>query len=190
MHIPSRFLKEFAQQIAPALMLIFQSSINQGKLPHDWKIANITPIHKKNNCADPTNYRPILLTSICCKTIEHITYSSIFSHLEKHNLLCYSQHGFRTNRSCETQLLGAINDFQLCLNSGGHINALFLDFAKAFDKVCHSKLYYKLSSYSINGEVLSWIKDYLTDRSQTVVLEGKSSSPKPVLSGVPQGSVL
>ena len=86
--------------------------------------------------------------------------------------------------------MGAINDFQLCLNSGGHIYALFLDFAKAFDKVCHSKLCYKLSSYGINGEVLSWIKDYLTDRSQTVILEGKSSSPKPVLSGVPQGSVL
>ena len=67
---------------------------------------------------------------------------------------------------------------------------MFLDFAKAFDKVCHSKLCYKLSSYGINGEVLSWIKDYLTDRSQTVVLEGKSSSPKPVLSGASQGSVL
>ena len=189
-NIPSRFLKEFAQQIAPALTLIFQSSINQGKLPRDWKIANITPIHKKNNRADPTNYRPISLTSICCKTLEHIIYSSIFSHLERHNLLCDSQHGFRAKRSCETQLLGAINDFQLCLNSGGHIDALFLDFAKAFDKVCHSKLCYKLSSYGINGEVLSWIKDYLTDRSQTVILEGKSSSPKPVLSGVPQGSVL
>ena len=77
-----------------------------------------------------------------------------------------------------------------CINSGGHIDALFLDFVKAFDKVCHSKPCYKLSSYGINGEVLSWIKDYLTDRSQTVILEGKSSSPKPVLSGIPQGSVL
>ena len=76
-NIPSRFLKEFAKQIAPALMLIFQSSINQGKLPCEWKIANITPIHKKNNRADPTNYRPISLTSICCKTLEHIIYSSI-----------------------------------------------------------------------------------------------------------------
>ena len=130
-NIPSRFLKEFAQQIAPALTLIFQSSINQGKLPHDWKMANITPIHKKNNRSDPTNYRPTLLTSICCKTLEHIIYSSIFSHLQKRNLLCDSQHGFRAKRSCETQLLGAMNDFQLCLNSGGHIDALFLDFAKA-----------------------------------------------------------
>jgi len=69
------------------------------------------------------------------RTPEHIIYSSVFSHLERHNLLSDSQHGFRARRSCETQLLGAINDFQLCLNSGGHIDALFLDFAKAFDKL-------------------------------------------------------
>ena len=127
----------------------FNFAVLQKLNSHNWKIANISPIHKKNNRADPTNYRPISLTSICCKTLEHIIYLSIFFHLEKPNLLSDNQHGFRAKRLCETQLLGAINDFQLCLNRGGHIDASFLDFTKAFDKVCHSKLCHKLSIVTV-----------------------------------------
>ena len=189
-NIPPRLLRETAYQMAPLLTFIFQSSLDQGKLPADWKLANITPLYKKGSRTDPANYRPISLTSVCCKMLEHIIYSSIFSHLERHNVLCDSQHGFRTRRSCETQLIGVINDFQDCLNAGNHIDALFLDFPKAFDKVSHSKLCHKLSHYGINGKILHWIKDFLTDRLQSVVLEGKSSRPHPVLSGVPQGTVL
>ena len=131
---------------------------------------------------------------MACKVLEHIIHSSIiYSHLEKFSilsLLCDNQHGFRTKRSCETQLIGVINDFQNCLNSGSHIDALFLDFAKAFNKVSHIKLCHKLSFYGINGNLLSWIKDFLSKCSQSVILEGKISSSHPVLSGVPQGTVL
>jgi len=188
--IPSKLLKETASQIAPLLTFIFQASLNQGKLPSDWKSANITPIHKKGKRTDPSNYRPISLTSICSKTLEHVIYSSIFSHLETHKILDDCQHGFRTHRSCETQLIGAITDFQQCLNNRKHIDAIFLDFSKAFDKVSHSKLCHKLFHYGINGQLLLWIKDYLSDRSQSVVLDGTSSGPHPVISGVPQGTVL
>ena len=87
-------------------------------------------------------------------------------------------------------VIGVINDFQNCLDSGSHIDALFLDFAKAFSKVSHIKLCHKLSFYGINGNLLSWIKDFLLERSQSVILEGKISSSHPVLSGVPQGTVL
>ena len=114
--------------------------------------------------SDPGNYRPISLTSICCKTLEHIIYSFIFTHLNKCNILCDNQHGFRSKRSCETQLLGAMNDFAKALNSGEQIDALFLDFSKAFDKVPHERLCHKLSHYGINGHLLDWIKSFLTER--------------------------
>ena len=188
--IPPRLSKETAYQMAPLLTLIFQTSLDQGQLPQDWKSANITPIYKKGNRTEPANYRPISLTSTCSKILEHIIHSFISTHLSNYNILSTNQHGFRTGRSCDTQLLGAINDFHHNLDAGTHIDALFLDFSKAFDKVSHRKLCYKLSHYGVNGNLLHWIKDYLTDRSQSVLLEGKSSKSHPVLSGVPQGSVL
>ena len=159
-------------------------------MPSDWKAANVTPVYKKGKRTDPSNYRPISLTSVCCKTLEHIVYSSIFSHLENHQILIDNQHGFRTQRSCETQLISAISDFEQCLNNRKHIDALFLDFAKAFDKVSHAKLCYKLSLYGINGQLLSWIKNYQSNRSQTVVMDESHSRPISVVSGVPQGTEL
>ena len=160
--IPSKLLKETALQMAPILTFIFKASINQGKLPSNWKSANIMPIHKKGKRTDPSNYRPISLTSICSKTLECIIYSSIFLHLETHKILNDCQHGFCAHRSCEAQLTGAITDFHHCLNNRKHIDALFLDFSKVFDKVSDIRLCHKLSHYGINGQLLSWIQDYLS----------------------------
>ena len=188
--IPANLLKQTAIQTAPLLALIFKASVEQGKLPDDWKLAYITPIFKKENRGLAANYQPISLTSICCKVLEHILHSSIFTHLERHEVLCEQQHGFRSGRSCETQLLGTVHDFATCLNNGGHIDALFLDMAKAFDKVPHQRLCAKLSHYGINDNILTWIKDFLNNRHQTVVLEGEHSTPCNVLSGVPQGTVM
>ena len=159
--IPSKLLKETASQMAPLLTFIFQASLNQGKLQSDWKSANVTPIHKKGKRTDPFNYRPISLTSICSKTLEHVIYSSIFSHLETHKILDDCQHGFCTHRSCET---GVITDFQQCLNNRNHSDAIFLDFSKEFDKVSHSKLCHELFHCGIYGQLLLWIKDYLPSR--------------------------
>ena len=103
--------------MAPILTLIFQASLDQGILPSDSKAANVTPVYKKGKRTDPSNYRPIYLTSVCCKTLEHIVYSSIFLHLENHQILIDNQHGFRLQRSCETQLISAISDFEQCLNN-------------------------------------------------------------------------
>ena len=116
------------------------------------------PIYKKGPRNDPGNYQPISSTSICCKTLKHIIYSFIFPHLDRYNVLCNNQHGFRSKRSCETQLLGVVNNFAEALNSGNQIDALFLDFSKAFDKVPHERLCLKLSHYGINGCLLDWIK--------------------------------
>ena len=150
----------------------------------------MVPAYKKGSRTTAANYRPISLTSICCKILEHVIHSFIFLHIDSNNILCDHQHGFRPNHSCKTQLIAAANDFSMCLNNGGHIDALFLDFAKAFDKVPHERLCYKLSHYGINGPLLLWIKDILSDRSQQVVLEGKYSDFCPVLSGILQSTVL
>ena len=111
-------------------------------------------------------------------------------HLEQHSLLNEFQHGFRQNRSCETQLITTVRDFTDCLNKKQQIDAVLLDFSKAFDKVDHEKLLSKLSSLGISDSLHLWIRSFLSGREQTVLVDGASSSPAPVLSGVPQGSVL
>ena len=118
----------------------------------------------------PSNYHPISLTSICCKVLEHIIYSSISSHLENHQLIREEQHGFQKNKSCETQLIYTI------LNDGGEVDALFLDFSKAFDKVPHVRLLQKLEHYRICPQLVNWIKDFLGQRQQQVVLNGVTSA--------------
>ena len=105
-----RLLKELAYQISPVLTLIYCASISQGTVPSDRKLVNVVPIFKKGSKSCPSNYRPVSLTSICCKILEHIIYSSIWHHLEDHNIICDKQHGFRSGRSCETQLLMIIHD--------------------------------------------------------------------------------
>jgi len=91
-NLPARFLKEVAYEISPILTLIFRASLDQGMLPSIWKTAKVVPIFKKGNKSDPCNYRPVPLTCICCKIIEHIVYSSISNHLSSFNILCYKRH--------------------------------------------------------------------------------------------------
>ena len=188
--LPSRFLKEVANEIALPLSLIFQASLNQGAPPVVWKSAMVVPVFKKGSRSDPSNYRPISLTCICSKIFEHIIYSCLSNHLETYHILQDQQHGFRHHRSCETQLITTIHDLAQSLNHGGQCDVMLLDFCKAFDKVPHLRLFYKLHHYGIRGSVLTWITDFLTDRSQRVILDNKESNPCSVLSGVPQGTVL
>lgn len=189
-NLPSYFLKEVAKEISPALSMIFQASLNQGALPDIWKSALVVPVYKKGSKRDPANYRPVSLTCICSKIMEHIIYSSMFEHLNSHQALREEQHGFRQHRSCETQLITTIHDFAQCLNQQGQCDVLLLDFCKAFDKVPHSRLFYKLQFYGINGSLLTWIINFLSDRSQQVVLDNNHSNSNNVISGVPQGTVL
>ena len=121
--------------------------------------------------------------------LEHIVYSHIFAHLTHHNILCNQQHGFRQSRSCETQLILTVNDFAESLNNGEQTDVIFLDFSKAFDKVSHH-LFYKLYHYGIRGDILDWIKNFVSNRSQCVIVDGQQSNFSGVSSGVPQGTVL
>ena len=176
----------------PALELIFNASLKQGEVPKEWKHALIVPAYKGNgkSRSNPESYRPISLTSIVSKLMEHIIYSKIMTHLTESNILSDFQHGFRGKRSCESQLLLAVDDFANTLNQGGQTDSILLDFSKAFDKVDHQKLCHKLEHYGIRGRQLSWIKSFLSQRTQQVVVNGKSSSLVQVKSGVPQGTVL
>ena len=188
--IPGKILKMCAEEIVDVLVLFFQASLNQGKVPEDWKKANIVPLFKKGDKHKAENYRPVSLTSVTCKLLEHIIYSNIMGHLEKHDILNNIQHGFRQKRSCETQLITTLNDFSNTLNARGQTDAILLDFSKAFDKVDHLGLLIKLENYGISDSLLEWTKSFLIGRTQRVIVEGIESDPKPVLSGVPQGTVL
>jgi len=114
--IPPQLLKELSSEIALCLSLVFRASLKQGILPSDWKTALVTPLFKKGNRNDPCNYRPISLTSVCCKVFEHIIYSNIMSHLEEFSILSECQHGFRGKRYTELQLIHTLH-FALNLNT-------------------------------------------------------------------------
>ena len=116
--------------------------------------------------------------------------SNISDHLDEFHVLDNAQHGFRKRRSCATQLINTLNDFADCLNKSEQIDAILLDFSKAFDKVDHEGLLLKLDHLGIRNSLLSWIRSFLIGRTQKVLVEGKASNPKPVISGVPQGTVL
>ena len=169
---------------------LFQQSLTTGDIPQEWKSAFVTPIFKKGKRYDPSNYRPVSLTSVVCKTLEHILVSQIMKHLETNSILCNNQYGFRARRSCESQLLLTIDDFARALNNRLQVDIGILDFSKAFDKVPHARLVKKLDYYGIQGKTLQWITSFLYNRSQQVVIEGTYSSPCKVTSGVPQGTVL
>jgi hypothetical protein len=188
--ISPQLLREVADIIAPALTRIYQASLDTGTVPTDWRTANIVPIFKKGDQSKASNYRPVSLTAICSKMLEHIIHSNVMDHLTYYNILSDSQHGFRARGSCETQLVVTIQELAKTVSEGKQIDAILLDFSKAFDKVAHNRLLLKLKHYGIRGNTLQWIRHFLTDRTQLVILEGTHSSTCAVDSGVPQGTVM
>jgi len=188
--ISPRLLTEIKEDICHPLTIIFQKSLRSGEVPHDWKLANVSPIYKKDKHSEPSNYRPISLTSQICKLFESLIRDSIVDHLESNKLIGDSQHGFRRGRSCLTNLLTFLDTVTRLVDEGKNLDIIYLDFAKAFDKVPHQRLLIKLRDIGISGHLLSWISAWLSDRQQRVVIRGRHSSWKQVFSGVPQGSVL
>jgi len=188
--IPARLLKNLAEELAPAITAIFMISMQQGALPDAWKEAWIAPVFKKGNRNDAANYRPVSLTCILCKSLEHILCTHIRKHLDHHGILTPANHGFRAKHSCESQLLITTHDILKQRDGGKQVDVAILDFSKAFDTVPHRRLLGKLRFYGITGTTLKWVEQFLIDRTQSVLCDGIRSGKEKVGSGVPQGTVL
>ena len=185
-----RVLAETAGLIAKPLSIIFRKSLDEGNLPMDWKVATVIPIHKKRNKKQPGNYRPVCLTSVVGKLMESIVRDNIVDHMMENTLFVDAQHGFVPGRSCMTQLLVVLKTWTEMLDKGDPVDAIYLDFRKAFDSVPHQRLLGKLKAYGINGKITKWIRNFLVGRKQRVKVNGVLSAWAAVISGIPQGSVL
>ena len=188
--IPSSLLVNCATELAPLLLIVFTHSLSSGVVPPSFKLAAITPVFKSGDRTTPNNYRPISLTSVFNKVLERIIRKQVSSFIDKKGCLNSTQHGFRSGRSCLSALLSVFDDIMHMLEDGGSVDMVFLDFSKAFDKVDHGILLHKLKALGITGHLGIWFFNFLTRRSHFVRLPGAISGDSPVLSGVPQGTVL
>lgn len=165
-----KVLKECSDSLAKPLSLLFNLSYCSGRVPQLWQCANVTPLFKKGDKLNPSNYRPVSLTSVVCKVMESIIRDSIMQHLLANKLIISEQHGFVPKKSCCTNLLETMDLITQAIEDGYPIDIIFLDFAKAFDTVAHTRLNIKLSAFGIVDKLLNWIKAFLNGRTQRVIL--------------------
>ena len=171
------------------LKIIFRNILSTGVYPDMWKLANVTPIFKKGDKQLIKNYRPISLLPICGKVFEKIIFNNLYNHLTRYNLITKNQSGFRPGDSTTNQLIDLVNEIRHAFDSTTslEVRAIFLDISKAFDKVWHDGLIFKMRQNGISGQLLKLFQNYLNNRKQRVVINGFQSD---IESGVPQGSVI
>ena len=183
-------VKQLVSTLADPLAELFSSFMSVGQIPTSWKKAIITPIYKKGPSSDPANYRPVSLTSVFGKVMERIVATDVLDYLLRGHLLGAGQHGFLSKRSTLTNLIETINDWTISIENKCHTRVAYIDFSRAFDSVSHSKLLHKLTAYGIEGSLLQWIADFLSERSHCTRVGEVCSSYQQIRSGVVQGSCL
>ena len=188
--ISGRMIELCGESISLPLCIIFNNIIKTGIFPNIWKSANVTPIHKKESKQTVKNYRPISLLPLFAKIFERILFSKMYNYFISNNLITKNQSGFRPNESVTNQLIYLVDEIHSSLDINLDVRSIFLDMSKAFDKVWHEGLVFKLKQNGISGKLLNLIENYLINRKQRVVLNGCKSEWGDIQSGVPQGSVL
>ena len=188
--ISIRMLKICDKSICKPLELIFQSYIKHGKFPNEWKMANVVPVHKKSDKQILENYRPVSLLPICGKVFERLMYNSLFEYFIQNDLISPYQSGFKPGDSCTNQLISITHKIYQSFDGGFEARGVFLDISKAFDKVWHDGLIYKLKQNGVAGDLLDTLTNFLKERKQRVVLNGQYSTWSNVEAGVPQGLIL
>ena len=188
--ISNRMLKLTAVQICKPLSDIFNLSLRSGTFPNSWKKSNICPVFKKLDRQQVENYRPISLLCNTSKILERLVFNKLYEYLVSNGLLTSRNSGFKKKDSTTSQLLSICHKIYNGLDSKKFVRMVFLDASRAFDKVWHTGVIFKLKQFGITGSLLKWFHSYLSDRVQRVVLEGHESSWLNVEAGVPQGSIL
>jgi hypothetical protein len=189
-NISGSTLKICTETLVLPLLHIMKLSFFSSTVPTEWLKASVTAIYKKGDKTLASNYRPISLTSICCKLMERIISKQLINFALKHNVIPPQQHGFLPGRSVVTCLLDCVNDWTLEIDNFRPVDVLYLDFEKAFDRVPYQRLLVKLSHFGIRGYLLKWIQAFLSNRTFHVKVADSISDERQVVSGVPQGSVL
>ena len=180
------------ESVVLPLGIIFKNILDTSVYPDLWKVADVTPIFKKEDKQLIKNYRPISLLPICGKIFEKLVFNKLYSYLSANNLITKNQSGFIPGDSCTNQLLFLVNEIHEAFEnqSSLEVRAVFLDISKAFDKVWHEGLLFKLKQNGVSGKLHKFFESYLNNRKQRVALNGFYSDYASIESGVPQGSVL
>ena len=189
-NIKSETIKKISALIVKPLAHLINMTIKQGKVPSVFKVGIIKPLYKSGVKDEVSNYRPITLISNFAKIFEKIIKKRLVSFLNKYKIISDRQYGFRENRSTQDAICDLTSKIYESLDKSEPVLAVFVDLAKAFDTVCHTKLLQKLDAVGIRGQTLQLLKNYLEDRTNYVSIQDIHSNPKTVRYGVPQGTVL
>ena len=186
-YISQKMLKMAGDTIVPSLTKLFNLSLRLAKYPAQWKKANVVPIFKKGDAAFTDNYRPVSILSCVGKLFERAVFKYVYNFLRDNDCISFKQSGFKPGDSTVYQLAYLYHIFTEAIDKQKDIRVVFCDISKVFDRVWHTGLLAKLKRVGITDNLLLWFKDYLSERMQRVVVNGKTSSWGSVLAGVPQG---
>ena len=188
--VPARVLKQNINIFIKPLTHLINSSIKEGIFPDELKIAKVVPIFKAADKHCIENYRPISVLSVFSKILEKVVYNHLIEFITKSKVLNKHQFGFRKQHSTNHAVISLVEKLYSALDEGNIAVTCFLDLKKAFDTVDHSFLISKLYKLGIRGPILKWFKSYLSNRQQFVQIHKTKSDIKPVVCGIPQGSIL